>query len=382
MQAKPAGLASFDCCHNLICLNLQEVRRAAVPLMPSQPFQIQPWTILGIKPDASADEIRAAFREKSKKHHPDLGGDDWAFRMVQHAYEMLRPRLSEPGGLADDLAGGSPMSSRKAEAPAGGDVGRASSGGFNQAEPTPNARTTVDVDEAGASETFGSWFTQTWPEAIRWFFPGAASDDSQTESETGSPAWSRAESAEFSPSAADSRTSETTGPSQSNHYPRTIEADLIWVRFAIGGEDGGGEDEPPASRSPAGTVDDTTLSVCLVVTWPPADSLDRVGAAASAVDAESLRAMIAIFDRLKEQVPVLSSRSRIEDGRFVGWLSFPDVLRAQDAFHALRDAAVAAGFSINLQTRQERLPVGWRIDASATTADHSTPAGAASRFES
>ncbi|GEM_PF-3543978 len=35
-------------------------------------------------------EIQRAFRAKSKKHHPDLGGDEWAFRMVVRAYEILK----------------------------------------------------------------------------------------------------------------------------------------------------------------------------------------------------------------------------------------------------------------------------------------------------
>ena len=36
------------------------------------------------------EEIHCAFRDKSKKHHPDLGGDEWAFRMVVRAYEILK----------------------------------------------------------------------------------------------------------------------------------------------------------------------------------------------------------------------------------------------------------------------------------------------------
>ena len=36
------------------------------------------------------EDIQKAYREKSKKHHPDLGGDEWAFRMVVRAYEILK----------------------------------------------------------------------------------------------------------------------------------------------------------------------------------------------------------------------------------------------------------------------------------------------------
>jgi hypothetical protein len=50
---------------------------------------IDPYTVLGVKRDASADDIRDAFHQKSKKHHPDHGGDDWAFRVVVHAYNLI-----------------------------------------------------------------------------------------------------------------------------------------------------------------------------------------------------------------------------------------------------------------------------------------------------
>ena len=53
-------------------------------------FSLDPRTVLGVSLDALPDEIRDAYRAKSKKHHPDLGGDEWAFRMVIRAYEVLK----------------------------------------------------------------------------------------------------------------------------------------------------------------------------------------------------------------------------------------------------------------------------------------------------
>ncbi|WP_435008686.1 J domain-containing protein [Tundrisphaera lichenicola] len=55
----------------------------------SHSFQFDPNTILGVPPGASLGEIRDAYRQKSLKHHPDKGGDEWAFRMVSRAYEIL-----------------------------------------------------------------------------------------------------------------------------------------------------------------------------------------------------------------------------------------------------------------------------------------------------
>lgn len=42
--------------------------------------------ILGIKPDATLPEIRAAFAAKAKKHHPDVGGSVADFHKLSEAY--------------------------------------------------------------------------------------------------------------------------------------------------------------------------------------------------------------------------------------------------------------------------------------------------------
>jgi hypothetical protein len=52
-------------------------------------FHFDPNTILGVPEGASLREIRDAYHQKSLKYHPDKGGDEWAFRMVVRAYEIL-----------------------------------------------------------------------------------------------------------------------------------------------------------------------------------------------------------------------------------------------------------------------------------------------------
>ncbi len=44
---------------------------------------------LGVKKDASADEIKKAFRRLARKHHPDAGGDEEKFKDINEAYEVL-----------------------------------------------------------------------------------------------------------------------------------------------------------------------------------------------------------------------------------------------------------------------------------------------------
>ena len=56
---------------------------------------MDPYKILGIGKEASLEEISAAYREKSKKHHPDKGGDTWAFQQVQQAYEKIKKERGE-----------------------------------------------------------------------------------------------------------------------------------------------------------------------------------------------------------------------------------------------------------------------------------------------
>ena len=47
------------------------------------------YEVLGVKKGASAAEIKKAFREKAKTHHPDKGGDEKAFKKINEAYEVL-----------------------------------------------------------------------------------------------------------------------------------------------------------------------------------------------------------------------------------------------------------------------------------------------------
>ncbi len=78
---------------------------------------------LGVKKDASADEIKRAFRKLARKYHPDAGGDEEKFKQVNEAYEVLsdadkRKQYDEygqyfgpngPGPDYGNAAGGNPF---------------------------------------------------------------------------------------------------------------------------------------------------------------------------------------------------------------------------------------------------------------------------------
>lgn len=47
------------------------------------------YDVLGVKKDATAAEIKKAFRRLARKHHPDTGGDEEKFKEINQAYEVL-----------------------------------------------------------------------------------------------------------------------------------------------------------------------------------------------------------------------------------------------------------------------------------------------------
>lgn len=50
---------------------------------------MDPYKVLEVDKHATLEEIQRAYRAKARKHHPDLGGDGWAFQQVRAAYEQL-----------------------------------------------------------------------------------------------------------------------------------------------------------------------------------------------------------------------------------------------------------------------------------------------------
>ncbi len=57
--------------------------------MSSISLQISPHDVLGVPNDASLRQIRDAYHSKAMKYHPDAGGEEWAFRILVQAYEIL-----------------------------------------------------------------------------------------------------------------------------------------------------------------------------------------------------------------------------------------------------------------------------------------------------
>ncbi len=64
--------------------------------------------LLGLRRNASAEEIRAAYRKAAKRAHPDQGGSTEAFVRVQRAAEILLAEAEKrgAGGVDNDYRAG------------------------------------------------------------------------------------------------------------------------------------------------------------------------------------------------------------------------------------------------------------------------------------
>lgn len=78
------------------------------------------YEVLGIDKNASADEIKKAFRKLAVKYHPDKdGGDETQFKEVNEAYEVLKDQQKRQrydqfghagvGGASGGGGGGNPF---------------------------------------------------------------------------------------------------------------------------------------------------------------------------------------------------------------------------------------------------------------------------------
>lgn len=61
----------------------------AAPAMKRDPYEV-----LGIRPDASPDDIEDMYRIRAKRAHPDTGGSTEAMKELNEAYEDAKRRLA------------------------------------------------------------------------------------------------------------------------------------------------------------------------------------------------------------------------------------------------------------------------------------------------
>ncbi|MCE5202894.1 MAG: molecular chaperone DnaJ [Actinomycetia bacterium] len=106
------------------------------------------YDILGVSRNATADEIKKAFRKQARKHHPDAGGSEERFKEINEAYEVLSdPEKRSQYDQFGQYFGGN--------VPPGGPTGGAEAGW-----PGGFAYTNVDMGDFGdLGDLFGSVFS-------------------------------------------------------------------------------------------------------------------------------------------------------------------------------------------------------------------------------
>ena len=109
-----------------------------------------PFDVLGIDPDADADEIERAYRSRVKEAHPDQGGSTAAFREVRAAYERLMNDDYDPREQRDQSADPDPTA-RDDETPESGPTATAPREATTD-EPTPVAATVEYLDYAALDD--------------------------------------------------------------------------------------------------------------------------------------------------------------------------------------------------------------------------------------
>ncbi len=93
-----AGLAALVMVGPLLWSWVGQVRRGAAPRGPGPRRSAEPagrmtraeaYQVLGLKPGASEEEIRAAYHRLMRAAHPDAGGSDWLAARINQARDVL-----------------------------------------------------------------------------------------------------------------------------------------------------------------------------------------------------------------------------------------------------------------------------------------------------
>ena len=104
------------------------------------------YEVLGVKKDASADEIKKAFRRSAIEHHPDRGGDETKFKELNEAYEVLKD--TEKRKRYDQFG----------HAGVGGASGNPFGGGGNPFGGAGGQNVNFDFGDLGLGDIFSSFF--------------------------------------------------------------------------------------------------------------------------------------------------------------------------------------------------------------------------------
>jgi molecular chaperone DnaJ len=113
------------------------------------------YEVLGVKKDASADEIKKSFRRAAIEHHPDRGGNEEKFKELNEAYEVLKD--TEKRKRYDQFG----------HAGVGGNGGNPFAGGGNPFGGAGGQNVNFDFGDLGLGDIFSSFFGGGQPQGQR-----------------------------------------------------------------------------------------------------------------------------------------------------------------------------------------------------------------------
>jgi len=277
-------------------------------------FQFDPNTILGVSSGASLREIRDAYHQKSLKYHPDKGGDEWAFRMVARAYEIL-----STARVVDRAAAEPPRAPRPPAASPWSDPARTTwTSGFGPGAasgPGPGNGAGPSTNNAGRGAGAGA---------------GGLGPDVTTNIS----GWS-----------GERRTHAGMGPAD---MAKVVAAELLILRFEL----------ECSLDLFARRPEDRNLSCTLHIAWPLEELAERADVLPEA--AKTIKQLGEAAKAKGVRKHALTKRAQAEVGRFDAWFTYPTAVMASEALEAFREALAGQGLHIEKQVREMAIPRQWK----------------------
>ena len=117
---------------------------------------MNPYNVLGVAKNASADNIKKAYRKKAMQTHPDKGGNEDTFKQVSAAYDVLSDPAKKAAYNASPMASANASqraAANAAQRAAANAVQRAAANAAQRAAANAAQRAAANAEKRAAAET-------------------------------------------------------------------------------------------------------------------------------------------------------------------------------------------------------------------------------------